>query len=101
MWLFLSVVCCLIVYIPSSKYIKAWLNKRRRLLKMKENLTSLLKRKDDLISLSSWATERGDRKEANMIQDNLATIDRDIEATRLEIASVQQMSVLHPGYESL
>lgn len=36
MWLFLSFVCCLIVYIPSSKYIKAWLNKRRRLSKMKE-----------------------------------------------------------------
>lgn len=36
MWLLLSVVCCLIVYVPSSKYIKAWLNKRRRLSRMNE-----------------------------------------------------------------
>lgn len=36
MWVFLSVVCCLVIYIPSSKYIKAWLNKRRRLSKMQE-----------------------------------------------------------------
>ncbi|KAK8802830.1 hypothetical protein WA171_006501 [Blastocystis sp. BT1] len=94
-------VVFLILYLVLGRYIKAWLNKRRRLSKLHQSLSDLEKRKEDLISLSTWAEERGDKREARMIESDLKTVDQDIENVKLTIESVTQLSILHPGYESL